>query len=106
MSAPLSDFPVDEVLTPAMADIFLELMRERARAVVQYGHTAEADDKVPLPALGEKAAAFLQIASERTIGSRERRLLPAARKKALQGIIVAIGLIDAIDREIAREAQS
>lgn len=103
MSASLSDFPVDEVLTPAMSEIFLELMRERARAVVQFGHNAEADDKVPLPALGEKAAAFLQIATERSAGSAERRILPAAKKKAVQGIIVAIAFIDAINREIARE---
>lgn len=103
MSARVPDFPVDEVLSPALVEIFLELMRERARSVVVFGHDAKADDKIPLPALGERATAFLQIAAERTIGSRERRILPAARKKALQGIIVAIGFIDAIDREIARE---
>lgn len=106
MSAPLNEFPVDEVLTPAMADIFLELMRERARAVVKFGHTAESDDKVPLPALGEKAASFLQIATERSAGSAERRILPGARMKAVQGIIVALSFIDAIDREIAREGAS
>lgn len=104
MSAPLPSFPVDDVLTPAMWNLILELLHERARAVAKYGHTAEADDKLPLPALGEKAAAFLQIATERSAGSAERRILPGARMKAVQGIIVAIAFIEAIDREIDRES--
>ena len=104
MSVPLSDFPVDQVFGPALGEIIAEVMRERARAIVEFGHDAEADDKLPLHILGEKSAAFLQIASERAAGPAERRILPAARKKAIQGIAIGIAFLAAVDREIARDS--
>lgn len=106
MSAPLPAFPVDQVFSPALGEIIAEVMRERARAIVQFGHDATADDKLPLDIIGDRATAFIQIASERAAGPTERRVLPAARKKAIQGIAIAVAFIDAIDREIAREAQA
>lgn len=103
MTAPLSSFPVDQVFDPALGEIIAEVMRERARAIVEFGHDAQADDRLPLHILGERAASFLQIAGERAAGPAERRILPAARKKAIQGIAIGIAFIAAIDREIARE---
>lgn len=61
MTAPLPDFAIDAVISPALSDV----LRERARAIITYGHDAAADDALPLHALGEKAAAFLHIASDR-----------------------------------------
>ena len=106
MSTPLPDFPVDQVLSPALVEIMHELMRERARSVMVFGHDAAADDALPLNSIGQKATYFLQIATERAEGPDERRILPAARKKAVQGNIVAVAFIDAIDRELAREAEA
>lgn len=103
MSAPSPAFPVDQVFSPALGEIIAEVMRERARAIVEFGHDAASDDARPLPALGDLAAAFIQIASERAAGPAERRILPAARKKAIQGVALGIAFIAAIDREIARE---
>ncbi|PKQ00183.1 MAG: hypothetical protein CVT74_04995 [Alphaproteobacteria bacterium HGW-Alphaproteobacteria-13] len=103
MSAPPNAFPIDQVISPAIVEIIAEVMRERARAIVEFGHDAAADDAQPLHVLGEKAAAFLQIASERAAGSTERRTLPAARKKAIQGIAIGVAFLAAVDREIARE---
>lgn len=103
MIAPLHGFPLDQVLSPATFEILAEVLRERARAIVEFGHDAAADDALPLHALGEKASAFLTIASERAAGPRERRILPGARIKAVQGIAIGLAFLAAIDREIARE---
>lgn len=103
MSVPLSDFPIDQVITPALGEVIAEVMRERARAIVQFGHDAAADDAKGLDAIGGMARAFMQIATERASGPPERRTLPGARVKAVQALALGLAFIDAIDREIARE---
>lgn len=85
------------------AAIFDELAQRQIRAIHLHGHTAQRDDEIGLYGLGRKAQAFLQIAADRSEGPPQRRLLKSARTKALQSIIITIGLIAAIDREIARE---
>lgn len=86
--------------------IFDELMQRQIRAIHIHGHTAQRDDQIGLYGLGRKAQAFVQIAADRAEGPKQRRLLNAARTKALQSIIIIIGFIAAIDREIAREKAS
>lgn len=85
------------------ASIFQELIASQIRAIHVHGHSAQRDDEIGLYALGRKAEAFLQIAADRAEGPPQRRLLASARTKALQSIIITIGFIAAIDREIERE---
>ena len=85
------------------AAIFDELMQRQIRAIHVHGHSAQRDDEIGLYGLGRKAQAFIQIAAERAEGPSQRRLLASARTKAMQSIIITIGFIAAIDREIARE---
>ncbi|OHC96414.1 MAG: hypothetical protein A2792_00265 [Sphingomonadales bacterium RIFCSPHIGHO2_01_FULL_65_20] len=99
MTAPADDFPIDTVFGPEIA----EVMREWARAIVVFGHDAAADDAVGLHALGAKATAFMQIADDRATGAPQRRNLPAAKKKAVQSLVIGLGFLAAINREIARE---
>lgn len=103
MSAPIFDFPIDEVFGPEVAELIADVMRERARAIAQYGHSAAADDALGLHALGSKATSFMQIATDRATGSRERRNLKGAKLKAIQAAAIALSLIAAINREIERE---
>lgn len=99
MSARPPGFPIDAIIGPSLTDV----LQERARAVITFGHDAAADDAMGLHALGNKATAFMQIAAERATGPRERRTLPGARKKAVQAVALGLALIDAIDRELDRE---
>lgn len=99
MSTPLPDFPIDSIFGQSLTDV----MRERARAIVAFGHDAEADDAIGLHALAARAASFMQIADDRVTGAPAARTLPAGRKKAVQAVAIGLALIDAIDREIARE---
>jgi hypothetical protein len=100
VSSPAHGFPVDLLFGPEVA----EVLEERARAVLVYGHDAAADDALGLHALGAKATAFMQIADDRATGTPERRNLPAAKKKAIQAVGIGLSLIAAINREIAKEA--
>jgi len=45
----------------------------------------------------------MQIADDRATGGPAARILPAARKKAVQAVAIGLAFIDAIDREMARE---
>lgn len=102
MSAPANGFPIDLLFGPEVA----EVLEERARAVLVYGHDAAADDAIGLHALGAKATAFMQIADDRATGTPERRNLPLAKKKAIQAVGIGLSLIAAINREIAKEAEN
>lgn len=99
MNAPATPFPIALIFGPEVA----EVLEERARAVLVFGHDAAADDAIGLHALGIKATSFMQIAADRATGPRERRNLPAAKRKAIQAVGIGLSLIAAIDREIARE---
>lgn len=101
MTAPTPDFPVDGIFGPSLTDV----LRERARAIIAYGHGPAADDAKGLEAIGNLAHAFMLIATERAAGTRERRTLPGARTKAVQAVALGLAFIDAIDREMAREGQ-
>jgi hypothetical protein len=102
MSAPTPGLPVDAIFGPELA----EVLAERARAIAVFGHDATADDAAGLHAIGAKASAFMQIADDRATGPRERRNLPAAKKKAVQAAALCLALIAAINREIAREGEN
>lgn len=99
MSAPFPDFPIDSIFGQSLTDV----MRERARAIVSFGHDAAADDAIGLHALAARATSFMQIADDRATGAPAARILPAARKKAVQAVAIGLAFIDAIDREMARE---
>lgn len=99
MSAPVQGFRIDGIFGQSLTDV----MAERVRAVLTFGHDAQADDAGGLHALGAKATAFMQIADDRATGGIAARNLPAARKKAVQAVAIGLAFIDAIDREIARE---
>jgi hypothetical protein len=97
---PLSAATITEIVTPALNAV----LQERVRGIDAFGHTAASDDALGLDALGRKAHAFALIAAERAAGPPQRRDLPRARKKAAQAGALILALIDAIDRETAREA--
>jgi len=101
MTAPTTDFPIDSIFRQSLTDV----MRERARAIVAFGHDAAADDAKGLEAIGGRAHKFMLIAAERAAGTQERRTLPGARMKAVQAVALGIAFIDAIDREMAREGR-
>lgn len=101
MSAPVQSFRIDGIFGQSLTDV----MAERVRAVLTFGHDSHADDAAGLHALGAKATAFMRIADDRATGGPDARTLPAARKKAVQAVAIGLAFIDAIDREIAREGQ-
>lgn len=101
MTAPTIDFPIHGIFGPSLTDV----LRERARAIVTYGHDAEADDAKGLEAIGDLARAFMQIPTERATGTPERRTLSGARTKAVQAVALGLAFIDALDRETAREGR-
>lgn len=99
MTAPVPALQIDGIFGQGLTDV----MAERVRAVLTFGHTAAADDTAGLHALGAKATSFMQIADDRATGAPTARNLTAARKKAVQATAIGLALIDAIDREIIRE---
>lgn len=96
-------FALAEQLDTHSREIFEQLLTAQIRAQDVHGHTADRDDELGIYALGRKAEHFLRIGIDRAEGPPQRRILPAARMKALQSIIITIGFIAAIDRQIERE---